>query len=147
MGHIDVGRTALGAVIAAIILYMAGFVIHGIILVPAWEAYSTAMGDRLHPLPHGAALAVFAVVSLINGTVGLVTYVGLRPRFGAGPHTALLAGLMLWAVAFLTPALGQYATGIYSTKIIVVGCIGFLIAALVAVIAGAFFYREHDTAA
>lgn len=107
------------------------------------SAYSTAMGDRIHPLPHGAALAVFAVVSLINGTVGLVTYVGLRPRFGAGPRTALLCGLLLWAVAFLTPALGQYATGIYTASIIVGGCIGFLIAAPIAVIAGAFFYREQ----
>ena len=143
MGHIDVGRTALGAVVAAIILYVAGFIIHGVILVPAWEAYSAAMGDRIHPLPHGAALAVFAVVSLINGTVGLMTYVGMRPRFGAGPRTALLAGLMLWAAAFLTPALGQYATGVYPASIIVVGCIGFLIASLIAVIAGAFLYREQ----
>jgi len=38
MGHIDLGRTALGAVIAAVILYVAGFIIHGVILVPAWEA-------------------------------------------------------------------------------------------------------------
>jgi hypothetical protein len=104
------------------------------------------MGDRIHPLPQGAALAVFAVVSLINGTLGLLTYVGMRPRFGAGPRTALLAGLMLWAAAFLTPALGQFAAGIYPASIIVGGCIGFLIAAPIAVIAGAFFYREQGTA-
>ena len=141
MGQINTGRAALGAVVAAVILFVAGAVIHGAILGSEWEAWGRA-GHLPLMASQAAGMILWAIVSLITGIAGLWIYVGIRPRFGAGAMTAAMAGVIVWLLAALGPALGQVALGNVPTRIVVVGCIGFLIADIVAMVAGAFLYKE-----
>jgi hypothetical protein len=93
-------------------------------------------------LSHGAMTVVWIIVSLINGITGVWIYAGIRPRYGAGAQTALIAGSMLWLVGGLVAALAQYALGNVPHQIVWVGAIGGLIADLIAIVAGAYFYKE-----
>ena len=141
MGQINWTRVVLGGVVAAVIQFVAGFIIHGLILGPDWMAWGAA-GHMPLALSHGAMTVVWIIVSLINGITGVWIYAGIRPRYGAGAQTALIAGLMLWLVGGLVAALAQYALGNVPNKIVWVGAIGGLIADLIAILAGAYFYKE-----
>lgn len=141
MGHINVGRVIIGGIVAAAILFVAGFVIHGAILGADWMAWQSA-GHMPLALSHGAAVVIWIILSLVNGLTGVWIYAGIRPRYGAGAKTALIAGLMLWLVGGLGAALAQFALGNVPHKVVVIGCIGALIADVIAIVAGAYFYKE-----
>lgn len=142
MGQVNVGRLVGGGIVAAVILFIVNFIVHGAILGGAWEAWQSA-GHMPMALSHGEAAVIWVIVSLINGFTGLLIYVGIRPRYGAGATTALRAGLLLWLAGGLTAALAQYALGNVPYRIVAVGCIGALIADLIAILAGAYFYKEE----
>jgi len=141
MGHINWARVILGGVIAAVILFVAGFIIHGVILEPEWAVWQ-AMGHMPLALSQGAMIVIWVIVSLINGLTGLWIYAGIRPRYGAGAKTALIAGFILWLVGGLVAALVQFSLGIVPHEVVVVGAIGSLIADLIAILVGAYFYKE-----
>ena len=69
----------------------------------------------------------------------LVTWISARDGVG---RTGLLAGFMLWVAGWLAPALGQVALGAIPTYVTVVGAVGGLVGALLALLAGAFIYKE-----
>ena len=141
MGQINVGRVAIGGIVAAVILFIAGFIIHGAILGADWMAWQNA-GHMPLALSHGAAIVIWIILSLVNGLTGVWIYAGIRPRYGAGVKTALIAGFMLWLVGGLGAALAQFALGNVPHNVVAVGAIGGLIADLIAIVAGAYFYQE-----
>src|ERR1700747_3433509 len=103
MGRINCTRVIVGGIVAAVILFIAGFIIHGLILEPAWPPCHAA-GHMPLVLSHAAMTVTWIIVSLINGLTGVWIYAGIRPRYGAGAKTALIAGLMLWLVGGLVAA-------------------------------------------
>jgi hypothetical protein len=141
MGRINWARVIVGGFVAAVILFIAGFIIHGAILGSDWTAWQQA-GHMPLALSHGEAVVIWVILSLVNGITGVWIYAGIRPRYGAGAKTALIAGLMLWLVGALVGALAEYALGNVPHDIVVVGAIGYLIADLIAIVAGAYFYKE-----
>jgi hypothetical protein len=142
MGHINVGRVIIGGIVAAVILFAAGFIIHGLIVGADWMAWHSA-GHMPLAASHATAIVIWIIVSLINGLTGVWIYAGIRPRYGAGAKTALIAGFLLWLAGGLAAALAQFALGNVPHKIIVIGCIGALVADLIAIVAGAYFYKEE----
>jgi hypothetical protein len=142
MGRINWTRVVIGGIVAAVILFIAGFIIHGAILGADWTAWQKA-GHMPLALSHGNAVVIWIIVSLVNGLTGVWIYAGIRPRYGAGAQTALIAGFMLWLGGGLATALGQYALGNLPQGIIIIGGIGALIADLIAIVAGAYFYKEE----
>ena len=141
MGQINWTRVLIGGIVAAVILFVAFFIIHGAILGEDWTAWQKA-GHMPLALPHGEAIVIGILVSLINGFTGVWIYAGIRPRYGAGVNTALIAGFILWLVGGLVAALAQYALGNVPHKVVVVAAIGRLIADLIAIVAGAYLYKE-----
>ncbi len=142
MGHINAGRVISGGVVAGIILFVTGGIIHGAILGADWKAWAAAMGPLNHPPAEMVGMAIWGVVSLINGITGVWIYAGIRPRYGAGPKTALIAGLLLWLAGWLAASIGQFNMGNVPTNVLVIGCLAGLVAVLVATVAGAFVYKE-----
>ena len=143
MGQVNIRRMLAGALVAALILFVVESFINGSILGSAWESWAKALGPTYHAPPLAIAMVIWAIVALLHGLTGMLIYVGIRPRFGAGPKTALLAGVLLWIPAFLTHGLSQFALGDIPDRIIMIGWIGGLIATVVAVVAGAATYQEQ----
>jgi hypothetical protein len=141
MGQINWTRVVIGGIVAAVILFIAGFMIHGVILGADWMAWQQA-GHMPLALPHGEAIVIWIILSLVNGFTGVWIYAGIRPRYGAGAQTALIAGFILWVTGGLAAALAQFALGNVPHKVVWVGAICGLIADLIAIVAGAYFYKE-----
>jgi len=141
MGQINMGRLVIGGIVAAVVLFVVGFIDHGAILGREWMAWQQAGHMPFAPSP-AVHIVLWMIVSLVNGLTGLWIYAGIRPRYGAGPKTALMAGFMLWLAGGLAHAVGGLTLGNLPQGIIIIGGIGALIADLLAILAGAYFYKE-----
>src|SRR5512145_2333827 len=98
MATINWGRLILGSLIAAIIMFITDGFIHGTITQGDWEAIYTGLGAS-QPAPHGMSMVYFAIFELGRGFTAIMFYVLMRAYFGAGPKTAVLAGIVGW-IAF-----------------------------------------------
>ena len=142
MARVNITRVLLGGLVASIILFIASGIINGAILGSAWQEWIRTMGSLNHAPAEQAGLLIWAAVSLVFGISGVWIYAGIRARYGSGPRTAARAGMVLWLTGWLAPALGQVALGAIPNIITIVGCVGGLVAALLATAAGAWLYRE-----
>ena len=135
-------RVAWGGALAGVVHFLITGVVNGAILTGALQEWLGGVGALLHPPPQPDPMLLWALMSLIYGFVGVWSYAAMRPRFGAGPRTALLAGLSLWVVSKLTVALDLVALGLVPLQIVVGQSIGGLVAVMLGVSLGCWIYRE-----
>ena len=139
---INYGRLLISGLVASIILFAVGGIVNGSILSNDFQAWSGTMGNLIEHMSLSHAMILWIIMDLIQGFGGVWIYVAIRPRFGAGPRTALRAGIMLWIVSKLAVALDILALGVLPHKIIHGQLIGSLIGILLAVLFGAWLYKE-----
>jgi hypothetical protein len=78
------------------------------------------------------------------GIAAVWLYAAIRPRYGAGPKTAIRAGLVTWAVAVFLASLGNYPLGLFPTRLQVITSIVALVEIVVATLVGARLYKEEE---
>jgi hypothetical protein len=141
MAQINWGRLIVGSLIAAIIMFVADGFIHETIAKADWRALYEALGAR-EPEPHGSSMIYFAIFELGRGFTAMMFYVLMRAFFGAGPKTAVLAGIVGWIAFSLTGPVQFIPLGFFSNALwLKVGAIQ-LIVSIVATIAGAALYKD-----
>lgn len=139
MSTINYARV-LGAGLVAGLVYNVGEAILNMALI---AAANEAMVKRFGLPPVGTALlAKSGVLMFAMGIVSVFLYAAIRPRFGPGPRTALLAGGLVWALSFLNLSLWFNWLGLFPTGPTIVAITWELVEALVATLAGAWLYRE-----
>jgi hypothetical protein len=69
-------------------------------------------------------------------------YAAVRPRFGAGPKTALITGLGAWFALGLIMTLSELPMGLFPNALYYWNLIGWLVAGPLATLAGAALYQE-----
>ena len=85
----------------------------------------------------------FNLLGLACGIVLIWVYAAIRPRFGAGAKTAVLAGLAVWVVGGLVPNLSfMWFGGLFSRHLTAYTTAGALVEIVVGAIAGAALYKE-----
>jgi hypothetical protein len=139
---INRSRLLLGGLAAGLVLFLVTGVVNGAILNADFQAWSQGMGSLIHPPAAPVSMLLWTLMSFIYGLSGVWLYAGIRPRFGAGPRTALASGLMLWTVSKFATALDLLALGIMPGRIIGGELLGSLVATLAAVLVGAWLYKE-----
>src|ERR1044072_9045232 len=141
MARINWGRLILGGLIAAIILFFTDGFIHERLVKTDWQAVYAGL-RAAEPEPHGASMAYFALYELGRGLIALLFYATMSAPFGAGPKTAVLAGIACWiAFSFAGPAqfipLGFFSNALW----LKVGAL-HLVTTIIATIAGAALYKD-----
>jgi|SRR5215469_1780742 len=139
MGKINLGRVILGGIVAGIIIDIIEYVLNAIVLADRWNAIIAA-----HNLPQFTtnAIIVFNIIGLVTGIAAVWTYAAIRPRFGEGPSTAVIAALLIWIVSYLLPDAGNVVIGLFPMSLtLVLVCVG-LVEIVIATLAGAFIYKE-----
>ena len=141
MAQINWGRLILGSLIAAIILFVTDGFIHEKIAKTDWTAVYEGL-RATPPEPHGTSMVYFALFELGRGFIAMMLYATMRAFFGAGPKTAVLAGIIGW-IAFSLAGPAQFIPlGFFSTALwLKVGVI-HLITSIIATIAGAALYKD-----
>ncbi len=147
MANINVKRVLLGGVVAGAVIFVVTGVGNGAILASQLQDWIHSMGDLMHPPAQPVQMALWALMCLVDGAAGVWIYAASRPRFGAGPKTALLAGLSVWLVGRFAVALDLTALGLFPAPIALGQLIGGLVAIMGGVFLGAWLYKEMPTRA
>ena len=142
MNRINTSRVIVGGLVAGVVLFVIMGAIHHGILNNDWMAWKAAMAGVSHAPSIHRSMALWFAMSVVFGITGVWIYAGMRPRYGAGPKTACLAGFLLWLSGYLTAALNQMALGVMSRRITVISCAGALVGVLLSTLAGAAIYKE-----
>ena len=140
MSQINGKRVVLGGIVAAVIVNV-GEGLLGLMLKRDYEAAIRALGIRMEP-----DLAAFLPVawSFVVGILAIWLYAAIRPRYGPGARTAVRAGLALWAFSTVTFSIAMASLRIFPARLMAIATAWSLVEVIVAVLAGAWLYRESD---
>jgi len=140
MRKINMGRVIIGGIVAGIVADILGYLVDGILLAPRWAEGNKALG---HTNFSANQWIWFNLLGLVTGIALIWIYAAIRPRFGAGVKTAVIAGLTVWVVGYLLPNLGfMWAAGLYAHQLTVLTTLGNVVEIVVGAIAGAALYTE-----
>ena len=140
MSNINMGRVVLGGLVAGLVMNVGEVVLNEFILGPQMKTFY----DQHNLVVPGTAFLVTAVVlTFILGIVLVLGYACIRPRFGPGPKTAIIAGLSLWfAVYCYSGVIQTHLFGVPAPSVLPLylglGLVEYSLAAL----AGSYFYKE-----
>lgn len=142
MGKMNRARVYLGGVLAGVFIFFADYVLHGLLLGADWKAAMAALGKPDTGQNMASSMALFFAQALVVGIAAAWVYASIRPRYGAGPGTAVRGGLWVWIMTSVSPGLIETALGLYPSKLVLVPLVGDLvIIQLASQIAGAL-YKE-----
>ena len=140
MGKTNWMRVFLGGLLASVVMFVLGWVTYTIYLFELWNSALAALG---HPMKATAVGAVIPIVlTLAIGISAIWLYSAIGPRFGAGPKTAVIAGLAVWIMYILFFALNMAPYGLFPAKMLMIDAITNLARLVVATLIGAWVYRE-----
>jgi hypothetical protein len=139
MGRINLGRVILGGIVAGIIINVFEFVLNGVLLANQWIDLMVSIN---RPALGSSGIVEYNIFGFVVGLVAVWTYAAIRPRFGAGPKTAVYAALLTWVTAYVLVDISPTIAGIFPMSMtwMMIG-VG-LVEIVVATLAGAFFYKE-----
>lgn len=139
MSKMNIGRVILGGLVAGLVLNIGEFVLNEKVLGAQMKQFFTA---HLFKEPPSSFIAIAVGTTFILGIVIMLGYAGLRPRFGAGPKTAVIAALFAWFGIYLySGIINGILFGIpLNTMLFVLGW--GLVEYILAALAGAALYKE-----
>ena len=143
MGNINFTRMLLGGLIAGSVICFGEFILGWLILGGQWAEVLAEAGTG--ELGVGQETS-FAVVGLLYGIALIWIYAAIRPRFGPGPKTAVVAGLTMWVVAWLLVSAYVSVIGVYPVGLLIAATVWGLFELPIAAVAGAWLYQESDAA-
>jgi len=140
MGKINLGRVVLGGIVAGIVSDVLGALVDGHLLAPRWATGMKALG---HFDFSSNQWIWFNLLGLVGGIVLIWIYAAIRPRFGAGPKTAIYAGVAMWIGGILIPNVSlMWVSGLFSHHLTAYTTAGGLVEIVAGALAGAALYKE-----
>jgi hypothetical protein len=142
MGKINWIRVLLGGLLAGVVLIILGYLTLAIYLRNIFDPALAALG---HPVHQTLGFQTFWIVfNLVSGILAVWLYSAIRPRYGAGPKTAICAGLAVWALQGLSYDAVSAAFGLFSGKAVLVDSLTALVLCVVSTLVGAWVYTEQS---
>jgi hypothetical protein len=145
MGKINLNRVILGGLLAGVVINVVEGVSNGMIFQSQWAEVMTSLGRA--PTPSVKQIIALNVWGFVLGIITVWVYAAIRPRFGAGPRTAMCAGATVW---FLAQAMGTAIPvffHIYRVELAISAVAVELVEMLLAGVVGAYFYKEDSVEA
>ena len=144
MGSINKTRVVLGGLLAGLVMNVGEAVLHGGILA----ADSAQLFARYQLVDQASPVALVSLIltTFLLGIAAVWLYAAIRPRYGAGARTALVAGLSVWVMAHVWAGvyIGMGFMGLVTPKLAFVPVVWGLIEAPLATLVGAWAYREDS---
>jgi hypothetical protein len=143
MGKINLGRVILGGIVGGLVGDLLAFLVDGVWLGPQW---ASGMKALMQPNLSSSQLIWFNVLGLVYGVATIWIYAAIRPRFGAGAKTAVLAGLACWVLGALIPNFSfMWVDGLFSHRLMVMTTLGGVAEFVFGALAGAALYQESSS--
>ncbi len=137
MAKVNWARLFLCGLITGVIWYLLSAIS---LTLAGRDFIETVLGGR------SAARAgpwLFVGVDLAMGVWAVWLYAAIRPRYGAGAKTAVVAGFAWWLIKSLQSAKwAGLGLVLLPTKVVIGPLLGTLAAAMMATVAGAWLYEQ-----
>jgi len=140
MSKINMGRVVMGGLVAGLIINIAEITSANVFA----DWYAEVFEGLNLPEMSGGDMTALVLGGFVIGIILTWTYAAMRPRFGPGPKTALLAGLVIWLMGWAWQMVTDVATGFYSPTLWmwVMGLLWTFVEVELAALAGASLYKE-----
>ncbi len=139
MGKINFGRVLLGGLVAGLLLNIGEFVLNEVVLGSQMKDWFTRHN---FPMPAGSSIAVAVVATFVLGIVVILGYAAIRPRFGPGPKSAIIAALFAWFGVVVYPNIIGAAFGVIAVNMLAIVLAWEIVEYVIAALVGAWLYRE-----
>ena len=139
MGKINVGRVLLGGLVAGLILNIGEFVLNGMILQKEMQDFFKRCGFQE---PGTKFMVIAVLITFVLGIVMILGYAAIRPRFGPGPKTAIIAALFAWFGVVVYQNVIAAGLGMVPAKLIAIVLGWEIVEYFLAAIVGAALYKE-----
>lgn len=141
MGQISWGRVVVGGVLWFVVFNVLWAAFWFLFLRSAWvSAFEAATKRPWLETPQWRAL--WLILTLLAGVLYIWLYAAIRLRYGPGPRTAAVAGVVVWLIGSLFPTLVWGFQLQLPLGLIAEGAVGGLVAVVVATLVGAWSYKE-----
>ena len=132
-------RVILGGLAAGLVANVFDFLITAYLMASEFASMQARLGVTDEAA--GAWIPVFAATDFLWGILLVFAYAAIRPRFGAGPRTAVIGGIMLWLVIVIF-AVVLLALGLHTPQSFLKSSAFYLVSAVVSSLVGAALYKE-----
>lgn len=139
MARINAKGVVISGLLAGLIINISEAILNMPVLGAATKA---ALKDRNLPEVGGGGIGIFIVGAFVLGIALVWLYTAIRPRFGPGPKTAIVAGVVVWFLAYLVPGVEIGIMGLFPPKLLAIAAVWGLAEVVLAALAGARFYTE-----
>jgi len=137
-------RVILGGLLAGVVIDVSESLINGVLLAERWSVAMENLGlsGDLGLL----ATVIFILWGFLIALFAMWLYVTIRPRFGPGPRTAVVAAVATWVPGSLLASMAPMAMHLFPRRLLVIGVAECLVELIVGVLAGAWLYKEREPA-
>jgi hypothetical protein len=139
VGKINLGRVVAGGLLAGLVLNIGEAILNTLVVASQVEAAMMAL--NLPPVDSRAIIG-FVILGFALGIAMVWVYAAIRTRFGPGVPTAVVAGVIVWFLAYLYPNAGMSVARVWPNDLLVIVTVWGLAEAVLAAIAGAWMYSE-----
>ena len=142
MGKTNWKRVFLGGLVAGVVFIILEIAVFAIYLEDQWISVLESLNPNYQVTPASQGLFIFN--NFISAILAIWLYSAIRPRYGAGPKTAVIVGIAVWIMRIFLPAVAWGSTGLFPVKLLVIEDILCLIVCIVGTLAGAWVYKEQE---
>jgi xanthosine utilization system XapX-like protein len=139
MSAINTGRMIGGGLLAGLIINIVEMIMNMFVIADDWTVVYERMGMTE---PAGAAIGEYIVLAFVLGLLISWVYAAIRPRFGAGPGTAVKAGIAVWVGACFFPTVGWMIMGGVPTNLAIITLVYTFVEVVAGALAAGAVYQE-----
>jgi len=136
---INYGRLILAGIVAAVILDILHYLSNDVLLASAWADSLKRIG--VAPIGMRGIIA-FNMSDLVVAFLAIWLYVAIRPRFGPGPKTALIAAAVVWLLGWPLSMVAPLAMHVVPRHLAIHYSLLGIPEMAIAILAGAYLYKE-----
>lgn len=139
---INSGKVVVGGLASGGTLAVLDFLVNGLLMAEQNRAAINALNPALtETMESTGAVIGYVIMDLLFGILLVWTYAAIRPRFGAGPRTAVIAAVQIWLVATLAYT-GMTLMGMWTWGYLAMGAVVYLVMLIIAATVGGKLYQE-----
>lgn len=141
MSRMNAGRIVIGGLVAGLVMNVIDAGANGYVLAAQWQAEANALNGTIMNQAATMSTVGWVIVDFLLGIATVWTYAAIRPRFGPGPRTAMIAAGVMFVVGHLFYA-SYVFTGLFSVSLIAASSLGGLVAVAAGAYVGGALYQE-----
>ena len=141
MASMNTGRIVIGGLVAGVVMNACDMFWNMVVLRADMEGIAGRLGMDAATAASFSTAVPWIIVDFVIGLAIVWNYAAIRPRFGPGPGTAVLAAVAPWLAASAV-VYGFTSMGLMPMAAFMKGTVAAAVTTVLGAIAGAWIYKE-----